>query len=112
MIEIRKPDDTLAKLLPPVVPRPEITYILSQYALPFEHGGKRYVFHNLTKQCIEGALPVSAKAGEGYDDLIMAQFLVPENKDECAYYNQISALMRAYSKKKGVRGYTILPTFG
>lgn len=112
MIEIRKPDATLQKLLPPVSPRSDINYIPTQFALPFKHGGKQYVFHNLTKQCIEGVLPGSAKAGEGCDDLIAAQFLVPENKDECAYYNQISALMRAYGKKKGIRGYTILPTFG
>ena len=112
MIEIRKPDATLAKILPPVSPRPGITYIPSRFALPFEHGGKQYVFQNLTKQCIEGALPASAKAGEGCDDLITAQFLVPSDRDECAYYNQISALMRAYSRKKGIRGYTILPTFG
>lgn len=112
MIEIRKPDATLTKLLPPVSPRFYINYIPSQFALPFKHGGKQYVFHNLTKQCIEGVLPGSAKAGEGCDELIAAQFLVPENKDECAYYNKISALMRAYGKKKGVQGYTILPTFG
>lgn len=112
MIEIRKPDATLAKILPPVSPRPGINYIPSRFALPFEHDGKQYVFQNLTKQCIEGALPASAKAGEGCDDLITAQFLVPSDRDECAYYNQISALMRAYSRKKGIRGYTILPTFG
>ena len=112
MIEIRKPDVTLAKILPPVSPRSGIKYIPSRYALSFESNGKQYVFHNLTKQCIEGSLPESAMAGEGHDDLIRAQFLVPEDKDECAYYNQISALMRAYSRKKGLRGYTILPTFG
>ena len=91
MIEIRKPDVTLAKLLPSVRPCPDINYIPSQYALPFEQGGKRYVFNNLTKQCVEGELPSSARAGEEYDDLIRAQFLVPEGKDECAYYNQISS---------------------
>ncbi len=112
MIEIRKPDATLSKLLPPASPRPGIPYIPSRFALPFEHGGKRYVFHNLTKQCIEGVLPASARGGEGCDDLIAAQFLVPTDRDECAYYNQISALMRAYSRKKDIRGYTILPTFG
>lgn len=112
MIEIRKPDATLKKLLPPVVPRPDIKYIPSQYAIPFAHNGKNYVFQNLTKQCVEGTLPASARAGEGFDDLIAAQFLVPEGKDECAYYNQISGLMRAYNKKKGIRGYTILPTLG
>lgn len=112
MKEIRKPDAALAKLLPKVLPRPETNYIPSQFALPFAHGGKRYVFHTLTKQCIEGVLPASAKAGEGCDELITAQFLVPEGRNECAYYNQISALMRAYSRKKGIQTYTILPTFG
>ena len=111
MLEIKKPDAALAKLMPPASPRPGIKYISSQYALPFAHGGKRYVFHTLTKQCVEGTLPASARAGEGWDELIAAHFLVPENKDECTWYNQISALMRAYGKKKGVRGYTILLTF-
>ena len=37
---------------------------------------------------------------------------MPADKDECAYYNQISSLMRVYSRKKGIRGYTILPTLG
>ena len=110
--EIRKPDASLAKILPPVNLRQGITYIPSQYVLSFEHEGKRYVFNNLTKQCIEGVLPTSANVSEGYDDLIKAQFLVPSDKDECAYYNQISSLMRIYGRKKGIRGYTILPTFG
>ena len=112
MIEIRKADETLSKLLPPVKPRTDVVYIPSQYMLSFETGGKQYVFNNLTKQCIEGVLPESAMAGEEYDDLIQAQFLVPADKDECTYYNQISSLVRVYNKKKGVRGYTILPTFG
>ena len=112
MKEIRKPDAALAKLLPPVRPRPDISYIPSRYALTFGHGGKRYVFHSLTKQCVEGVLPMTAKAGEGWDDLIVARFLVPEDKDECAWYEQVSALMRAYNRKKGIRGYTVLPTFG
>lgn len=112
MIEIKKPDAALQKLLPPVSPRPDINYVPSQYALPFAHGGKWYVFHNLTKQCIEGVMPVSARAGEGWDELIAARFLVPEDKDECALYNQVSALLRALNRKKGLTGYTILPTLG
>ncbi len=111
MIEIRKPDATLMKLLPPVNPQTDIKYIPSQFALTFEHNGRKYVFNTLTKQCVEGALPGNAMAGEGFDELIVNQFLVPENKDECAYYESISALMRAYSRKKDIRGYTILPTF-
>ena len=110
MIETCKPDAVLAKLVPPVRPNPRIIYVPSQFSLPFEHQGKGYCFNTLTKQCVEGRLPEAAKAGEGYDEWITGQFLVPADKDECAYYNQISALMRAYSKKKEVRGYTILPT--
>ena len=112
MIEIRKPDALLSRLLPPVRLCPDIAYIPSQFVLPFEHGGKQYAFNHLTKQCIEGSLPTRTRVGEGYDDLIRAQFLVPEDKDECAYYNSISSLMRAYSGKKGEHGYIILPTLG
>lgn len=112
MIVIRKTDATIARVLPTISVRPDVLYIPSQFALPFEHNGKRYCFNNLTKQCIEGSVPVAAKAGEGFDELIKAQFLVPADKDECAYYNQISSLMRVYSRKKGIRGYTILPTLG
>lgn len=111
MIEIRKPDQTLLKILPPVKIKSDTDYVPSQFALYFECGGKNYVFSTLTKQCIEAVLPERTRAGEGFDELITAQFLVPEGRDECAYYNQISALMRAYSRKKGIRGYTILPTF-
>ena len=112
MVEIHSPDKTLTKLLPPVRPEAGVRYVPSMYVIPFEQGGKQYLFQNMTKQCIEGALPASAAAGEGFDDLIKAQFLVPEGKDECAYYCRISAVMRAYAGKKGIRGYTILPTFG
>ena len=112
MIEKRKPDATLKKILPSVKPQAGVKYIPSQFALSFTNEGKDYVFNNLTKQCIQGALPKSAQAGEGFDELIKAQFLVPENKDECACYNQISMLMRAYSRKKGIYGYTVLPTLG
>ena len=110
MIEIRKPDTTLMSILPPVDLCPDITYIPSQYALQFEHNGKQYAFNNLTKQCIEGELPKEARAGEGYDDLITAQFLVPDDRDECAYYNSISALFRIFRRRKGEHGYIILPT--
>lgn len=112
MIEIRKPDAMLKKLLPPIELRQGIHYKPSQFALPFEHRGKPYVFHTLTKQCIEGRLPKSTGVGEGFDELIIAQFLVPEGKDECAYYNQISAITRAYTRKKRIGAYTILPTLG
>ena len=111
MYEIKKADDALKKLLPPVKLRLDADYIPSQFCLAFEHEGKNYVFNTLTKQFVEAALPESARAGEGYDDLIRAQLLVPKDRDECAYYNGISAIYRVYNRKKGVQSYTILPTF-
>ncbi len=111
MIEIRKQDETLSKILPKVKPRPGISYVPSRYALSFGYRGKNYVFNNLTKQFIEDVLPEKAGAGEGYDHLIESLFLVPAGKDECAYYNSISALIRAFKRPKGVNGYTILPTY-
>ncbi|MGX8705251.1 MAG: radical SAM protein [bacterium] len=110
MNEIRKPDTTLKKLLPAQKPRPGIKYIPSQFAYPFERDGRQYVYNTLTKQFVEAALPTQAMAGEGYDELIGGYFLVPEGKDECAFYESISTMMRAYSRKKAHRGYTILPT--
>lgn len=110
MIEVHKPDEALTRLLPQVQLRTDTLYVPSQFTLSFMYKQKRYVFNVLTKQCIEACLPQSARAGESYDDLIAAQFLVPADKDECAYYNSISALMRAYNRKKGWRQYTILPT--
>ena len=107
---INKPDQSLANLLPPARPQPGLRYVPSQFTFPFEDGGRQYVFNTLTKQLLEGTLPESAVAGEGCDELIAAQFLVPEGKDECALYHSISALIRMYHRKKGYRGYTILPT--
>ena len=112
MNEIRKPDKALSKILPQVQPHSDVIYKPSQYVLSFEHQGKFYCFNNLTRQCIEGTLPDAARAGEGYDEMIRAQFLVPEDKDECAYYNSISTMMRTFFRKKGISGYTILPTLG
>ena len=112
MNTLHEADKTLSKLLPPVEAKLGITYVPSCFSLPFEHEGKRYVFNTLTKQCVETVLPDSARAGEGYDALIRALFLVPEDKDECAYYNSISALLRAFGQTQGIQGYTILPTLG
>ena len=110
MKEIRKPDKTLVKLLPRQKPTPGVVYVRSQFTLSFERDGKSYAFNTLTRQFVEATLPERCKAGEGCDELIETLFLVPEGKDECAFYNSISALMRAFARKKGNGGYTILPT--
>ena len=112
MIEICKPDAALAKVVLPQKAQPGISYVPSQFVLPFSHNEKQYVFHVLTKQMIEGTLPDSAHMGEGFDDLIEAMFLVPEGKDECAYYESVAQLMRLYGRTKGVPTYTIMPTLG
>lgn len=112
MKEIKKPDEALRRFLPPVTPKPDITYIPSQFTLPFEHQGKRYVFHTLTRQLVEGALPAAARGGEGLDAWIESGFLVPPGRDECAYYTAASTMLRAYTQQKAVRGYVILPTLG
>lgn len=112
MIEIRKPNPFPKMLMSPVRALPGVRYVPSLYALPFEHEGKKYVFQNMTKQCIEGALPDSTRAGEGFDELIEARFLVPEDLDECAYCMHVAALVRAAFRKNPQNIYTILPTLG
>ena len=110
MIEIQRPDALLRKLLPPQRPQTGMVYVPSRFVLSFEHRGRSFLYNTLTKQVIVGTLPERAAAGEGSDDLIGGLFLVPEGRDETAFYLQISALMRAYSDRSGHRTYTILPT--
>ena len=108
--EICKPDAALERLILPQKPQPGFFYTPSQFILSFTHHGKHYAFHLLTKQLIEAALPCSARAGEGFDPLIEAMFLVPEGKDECAYYESVAKMIHLFGQKRNVLGYTILPT--
>ncbi len=110
--QIFRPDPFLARILPAVKPKPGVKYVPSQFAFRFDYNGKNYISNMLTKQCINAELPESASAGEGYDELIETMFLVPEDKDECAYYTSIAAMVRAYQKKEGVQTFTIMPTLG
>lgn len=110
MKEIHPADPLLSKLLPKAKPLPGVVYVPSLYAYAFECDGEKYVFNTLTKQCFKTVLPEKASAGEGFDDLIGNYFLVPEGKDECAFYESISAMMRLYTKRKEPLGYVILPT--
>ena len=112
MNEISRADENLVKLIPPITLDFNAVYRPSQFTFSFNHAGKQYAFNTLTKQCLETEIPLSAKAGEGRDELIKGLFLVPEGKDECAFYNAISSLMRAFNRRKGFSCYTILPTLG
>lgn len=105
------PDGRLKELLPPQRPSADTIYVPSQFAISFVHKGQPYVFHTLTKQCAETALPSVCRGEEGYDELIEGYFLVPQGKDECALYERISALVRTFYGREIPRSVTILPTF-
>ena len=111
MKEIKKADSSIKKLLKPQTPQEGTEYVPSLFTLPFSHQGKSYVFHTLTKQCLEAVLPEACSAGMGYDALIETYFLVPRGKDELALYAGILALMKVYGRREAIRTYTILPTF-
>ena len=112
MRELHRPDETFGKLFPTQTPRPGIFYVPSQFSLPFPHRGKQYVFNTLTKQCVEAALPEKAAAGEGYDELIGARFLVPEGTDEYAFWRSVLTLLKLHDRRNLKPAYTILPTLG
>ncbi len=117
MKELAKPDGTLMKILPAQKLRPETEYVLSQFALPFAHGGRSVVYSALTRQMWELDQPLGERftaseisADEDLTALMKGYFLAPEGKDECAFYEGLSRMLRALKKPKGIRGYTILPT--
>jgi radical SAM additional 4Fe4S-binding domain len=109
-VELKKPDAALARILPKQEPRLGVRYIPSQFALPFSHRGKYYIYHTLTGQLVEAELPEAGEANEANEAFIRARFLVPEDKDECAFYNEVSALMRTLNKKPPNQSFVILPT--
>ena len=95
-------------------------YKWSAFAFMFDKDGRSFIYHTLTIQCIEVEKPFSA--GETYSceqvqedaslyELQQNCYLVPEKKDETAFYLGIYRLMRLYKQKKGYSGYSILPTW-
>ncbi|MBO4751094.1 MAG: radical SAM protein [Lachnospiraceae bacterium] len=94
------------------------SYVLSQFALTYACEGKQLLYHTMTRQLwdldrpMDGAIAASAIQGdEDLMTLMKGYFLVPEGKDECAFYEGVSRMLRIYHKPKGIMGYTILPTF-
>ena len=112
MNSLHKPDAVFARLFLPQKLQPGTCYIPSQFTLPFVHNGKSYVFNVLTKEFLQAELPAKTYAGEIYDALIKAMFLVPEDKDECAYYESVFSMLRLYAGQKKTASYTIFPTLG
>ena len=103
-------DPLIEQLILPRDVEEDVIYTPSIYAVPLRHEGRSYVFHTLTRQCVEGALPKSAKKGDGYDDLIRASFMVPKEEEEWAYYRYVFTLANLSARQKKGRSYTILPT--
>ena len=108
--ELNPVDAALKRILPDQEPQPDTIYVPSQFALTFVHGGRSYVFHTLTKQLIEAELPEASRWNKENEALIRGLFLVPEGKDECAYYESVASLIRMLDRKKGNHGFMILPT--
>lgn len=123
MRELFKPDRILSNILPEQKLKQGADYVLSQFVLPYETGGRVLLCNVLTHRIIE----LNEAAGEGYGmrftgsevgdselltTLVKWYFLVPEGKDECAFYEGISRMMRAYTRPKGVNSYVIMPTLG
>lgn len=111
--EIKKPDEALAKILLPASLPEGVFCVPSRFTLSFAHKGRNYVYNTLTRQCLEAELPERCRAGEGCDELIGNLFLVPEDKDECGFYNDLSSLLRKYARIRsggGYQGFTIMPS--
>ena len=108
---LRNMDPALGKILTGQKLLSGVNYIPSQFCYPFEYKGRGYVSNTLTRQVIEAKLPDCARSGEGFDELIKEYFLVPEDKDECRFYQAVSSMMRAFDRQKGHKAYTILPTY-
>ena len=111
MKELHKKDAALQALLPPQRLLPDTVYVPSRFSLPFTGAGRQCCFHTLTKQCVEEKLPQTARAGEGFDELITNYFLVPEGTDESEFYLSVSGLLRACSRKKKSDSFVVMPTF-
>ena len=108
--ELKKPNATLARILPKQEPRPGVRYVPSQFVLRFTRGERHYAYQTLTGQLIEAELPEAAEWDEETEALIRGLFLVPEGKDECAYYNSVSTLMRTLNQRSPNRSFVLLPT--
>lgn len=117
MKELRQPDEALKKILPEQKLLSGKQYVPSVFALPYEWEGRHLWFHTLTRQLIEPACPLPDQTSSGsisedeeLSALMRGYFLVPEGKDETVFYRDLFQVLHALVKKKGVKGFTILPT--
>ena len=95
----------------------------SVFLFPLEHGGERYLYHTLTKQCFrvdaaryEAAAARQTAAGEDLAaepelrTLAESWFLVPPGKDETALFEGLQRLLRLRTARTRLSAYTIMTT--
>ena len=104
--------------------KPDVSYRWSDFAFPFSDGNDQYVFNTLTKRCYQVGKDLRTdreavfSAAEVQNDselttLANDVFLVPTDKNEAAFYEEIITFMRLIKgkgRKKGYRSFVILPT--
>ncbi|MBQ1685374.1 MAG: hypothetical protein II072_07690, partial [Clostridia bacterium] len=113
------PDKLIGKILPQQSASSDGLFFVSQFVIGFQYGNRHFAFNTLTKHCVElGAAledfpPVSAgEIGASADltELLRRRFLVPAGMNECAVYEGVSALKRAFLRKQGYSTFTVMPT--
>lgn len=113
------PDKLIEKILPEQSARPDSLFFVSQFVIVFEYKNRHFAFNTLTKHCVETGFRLECGRAftsgeiascEELTDLMRRRFLVPDGANECAVYEGVSALKRAFLKKKGYSTYTVLPT--
>ncbi len=119
MKEIWEKNKTLERFIRPGLVRPGTAYKWSQYALPVRLEDGLFLFNLFTKQCVEYEGTFRADevftfakidADSSLRELASDSFLVPETRDERAFYEGVLKLVRAVSMKSDYDSYTILPT--
>ena len=118
-------DSLVRKLMGTQKVSPEKKYRWSDFAFPFNHEGKNYIFNNLNKRCYEieeNGITVDRDARFSCDEiaadknltvLLADAFLVPESKLEWKDYETLLRIMRITKDRvqtKGYKSFIILPT--
>lgn len=120
MLEIHTRDRLLKKLLLLQTIEPDAIYRLSRFVIPFVYKSRPCLFSTLTKQGFELSEAIAptrrffASEIESNAELFILMqgyFLLPVDMDENELYLTISNMLRMYFQKRGIAGYTVLPTF-
>ena len=95
----------------------------SVYVFPLAHRGRFFLYHYLTKQCVETEAALFESVGRrrlfpaetvGEDaalrELAESWFLVPADKDEAALYESLTRLLRLQKAQRRFSAFTIMTT--